>query len=502
PSWRGYRLVGPSLADPRLQNSLILLVVHLCGQVWFRWELSIAQILICWLTCGAIEVAQGMRRDRTIAWPAGALLTGNGIALLLRANGTVHGDWWSLHGWYYFFGISLAALVIKRYVRFQGRHIFNPSNIVLVLGFLALGTRRINPQDFWFGPRSLGLLITLVVLIVGGSAVTARLGLRTMAISFYVTFAASLGVLAATGHAMAARWSFGPAEGMVFWKTIVSSPEVFIFAFFMITDPKTTPTGRVGRAVFGTGIGLTSALLMAPQGTEFAAKVGFLSGLVIWNAAWPLLLHRWFPAPGAADDDLATWLRQLAGRRAGAPRRAPVLRTALLAAAVPVAAAAMVLAGIPARPDPAAADVAARRPTIELPQQDLPPVTQTEAFRTIQATITDDDAHGILVQALEDLEIERRAIRAGDANLASTGAAGARLEDVTTQISGGAAVETLDAKVEVIDAEIDLLRANPKAVPQLVLRTHVREPGTDDAVQATFVLALFGDQYLISAFGT
>ena len=179
-----------------------------------------------------------------------------------------------------------------------------------------------------------------------------------------------------------------------------------------------------------------------------------------------------------------------------------MLRTALLAAAVPVAAAAMVLAGIPARPDPAAADVAARRPTIELPQQDLPPVTQTEAFRTIQATITDDDAHGILVQALEDLEIERRAIRAGDANLASTGAAGARLEDVTTQISGGAAVETLDAKVEVIDAEIDLLRANPKAVPQLVLRTHVREPGTDDAVQATFVLALFGDQYLISAFGT
>ena len=59
-----------------------------------------------------------------------------------------------------------------------------------------------------------------------------------------------------------------------FWWIIMTSPEIFIFLFFMITDPKTVPTGRVARVVFGVAIGVVSSLLMAPWDTEFGVKVG------------------------------------------------------------------------------------------------------------------------------------------------------------------------------------------------------------------------------------
>ena len=48
---------------------------------------------------------------------------------------------------------------------------------------------------------------------------------------------------------MIANWAFAPVCGFDFWRVIVTSPEVLIFLFFMITDPKTVPAGRVGRVV-------------------------------------------------------------------------------------------------------------------------------------------------------------------------------------------------------------------------------------------------------------
>ena len=46
---------------------------------------------------------------------------------------------------------------------------------------------------------------------------------------------------------MIANWAFAPVGGFDFWRVIVTSPEVMIFLFFMITDPKTCrPGGSAG----------------------------------------------------------------------------------------------------------------------------------------------------------------------------------------------------------------------------------------------------------------
>ena len=114
-----------------------------------------------------------------------------------------------------------------------------------------------------------------------GNRSATRRTMSRAAATFWLWFAAGIGVLAASGHCMIARWSFDPVCGFDYWRSIVTSPEIMIFMMFMITDPKTVPTGRVGRAVFGFLVAVLCALLLAPQTSEFWSKVSLLGSLVI-----------------------------------------------------------------------------------------------------------------------------------------------------------------------------------------------------------------------------
>ena len=53
-------------------------------------------------------------------------------------------------------GTAAGALLSKYVIAWRGQHVFNPSNIGLVVCFLALGRARVEPLDFWWGPMSGG----------------------------------------------------------------------------------------------------------------------------------------------------------------------------------------------------------------------------------------------------------------------------------------------------------------------------------------------------------
>ena len=228
-----------------------------------------------------LEVAITFRQQRVIMWPASALLTGNGVAFILRVPGTVHGDWWSMRGWWIFAGTAALALLSKYLIRWRGRHVFNPSNIGLVVCFLLLGPARAEPLDFWWGPMSVWLALALALIVVGGFAILRRLHLLGLAVAFWLVFAAGIALLAASGHAMIARWHLGPITGAELWRVLVFSPEILVFLFFMITDPKTVPEEARPRRAFGAAIGLLAVLLIAPQTTEYATKVAVLGALAL-----------------------------------------------------------------------------------------------------------------------------------------------------------------------------------------------------------------------------
>jgi len=288
-SGRPYPIVLPSARDPRLHLAAVIVSLQILGQTAFDFRLSIAQILIALGTCAVLEIGIVFRQRRMIMWPASALLTGNGVAFVLRVQGTQHGDWWSLRGAWIYAATAAVALLSKYLIRLRGAHVFNPSNIALVLCFLILGSGRVEPLDFWWGPMSALMVLALAIIVGGGLAILSRLHLLTIAIAFWLSFAIGIAAVAASGHGMTARWHLGPVTGFQFWWVLVTSPEILVFLFFMITDPKTSPAGTRARLAYGISIGLLAALLIAPAPTEFWSKVAVLGALTTVCLARPLV---------------------------------------------------------------------------------------------------------------------------------------------------------------------------------------------------------------------
>jgi hypothetical protein len=110
---RRYPVVLPSIRDPRLHLAAVITSLQVLGQNALGFELSIAQILVSLGTCAIIEFTIMFFTRQVLAWPASALLTGNGVAFLLRVNGTEHGQWWSLRGAHIFAATAAVSVLSK-----------------------------------------------------------------------------------------------------------------------------------------------------------------------------------------------------------------------------------------------------------------------------------------------------------------------------------------------------------------------------------------------------
>ncbi|MDP9021137.1 MAG: RnfABCDGE type electron transport complex subunit D [Actinomycetota bacterium] len=330
-------VVLPSRRDPRLHLAVVLLTVQVLGQTVLDFKLSIAQILVSIATAAAIELAVTVRRDGMLVWPASAMLTGNSVALLLRATGTEYGDWWSLNGIGYFIAAVTLAMASKYLIRPAGRHVFNPSNVGLVWVLLVVGPAGVFPQYLWWGPLGLPVGAALVVIVAGAVWVLRQVKMAAMAAAFTATFAVLIGVFAATGRSFWAIWHPVPVTGAFYWVNVVLSPEVLIFVFFMMSDPATAPRTPRGRIWFGVLTAVLAAALVYPQPTEFGVKLAILSSLTVTCAVVPFI-DRAARRRDRGDQALQVPAdpRPAFGRLAAAIRRPAVVAAVIIAVAAPL----------------------------------------------------------------------------------------------------------------------------------------------------------------------
>ena len=442
---RTYPVVLPKLSDPRLHVAAIIITIHVLGQTELRFHVTVPQILASILTCALMEVAITFRRKRAFVWPASAMLTGSGVALILRVPSTPVGDHWSFHAWWVFAAVGAFSLATKYLIRYKGSHVFNPSNVGLVVVFIVFGSTRLEPLDFWWAPLGAGMILAYAVILIGGLLITARLGLLAAAATFWLTLAAGLGILAASGHSMVARWAFAPVTGFDYWRVILFSPEVLIFLFFMITDPKTVPTGRVGRIVFGFLVAVTSTLLMAPQTNEFGTKVALLGGLALVCAARPIL-DRLLPAGDEVN-------RFVTGR-------AVLIRAGRLLRARCRARRRHRRSG--QRPprgnvEPTAADVLGRVPH-EVDPATFPSITVDQDVVDWNHEITGAGAREIVLTLAENLELEAQATRQNDQTIMEAVDHGDRRDEMRARLEADAAngARTVD-RYRIDDVHVTLL---------------------------------------------
>ena len=404
---RTYPLVLPRLSDPRLHVAAIIITIHVLGQTELRFHVTVPQILAAILTCAAIEVAITFHRRRAFVWPASAMLTGSGVALILRVPSTPVGDHWSFHAWWVFAGVAAFSLSTKYLIRYRGSHVFNPSNVGLVIVFIVFGSTRVEPLDFWWAPLGAGMIAAYAVILIGGLLITARLGLLAAAATFWLTLAAGLGVLAASGHSMVARWAFAPGLRL----RLLAGDHVLTRGADLPVLHDHRPEDRaVGRGavaiVFGVLVAVASTLLMAPQTNEFGTKVALLGGLARRLRVPP------DPRPAAPE-------------ARSADDGSPVRRRSRPVGAVPLAAACrfgVALAvvrsaprssppGAPARGnvEPAAADVLGRVPH-EVDPATFPSISVEQDVLDWNHEITGAGAREIVLTLAENLELEAQAL--------------------------------------------------------------------------------------------
>ena len=140
---------------------------------------------------------------------------------------------------------GIVAIAGKFFLRWNGKHLFNPANLAIVAGLLLL------PENIWVSPGQWGSLIWLSFgLVCLAIMVLSKAGRADMSL-FFLGFWAML----LFGRAL---WLGDPLSIPLH---NLQSGALLIFAFFMISDPMTTPNHRVGRMVFALCVAVAAFIM-------------------------------------------------------------------------------------------------------------------------------------------------------------------------------------------------------------------------------------------------
>jgi hypothetical protein len=242
--------------DPRVYQIASLSTLLLYGLLVLHFNISIWQIVITISTAQLMQYASTRYCHLPFFDPKSALISSQSLCLLLRTNDCAVA--------------ALAAVIAigsKFVIRWRDKHIFNPTNMALVV---------ILGSDFgWISPGQWGQVAWFGLLIAClGSLVVTR-AVRTDVTLAFLTF--YVGLLFAC-----ALWLGDPLT-IPFHQ--IESGALLIFSFFMISDPETTPDSRTGRIVFALIVALTVFYIQF----HFFKPNGPLWGLIACSPLVPLL---------------------------------------------------------------------------------------------------------------------------------------------------------------------------------------------------------------------
>jgi len=250
--------------DPRYLVLLFLCSFAVAGQVFLgffqKWDAIAAAVI----AAVVMELAVNRIVNKQWIYPLSSVITGLGISLLL-----------SSHQVWPYVVTSILAISIKYMIRLQGKHLFNPNNVAMVVMLFFLPQYAVSTPKQWTNSYE----IMVFILILGIIAAHAAKRLDTV-MAFIISFSV-LAYVRHIGFGEPILFAFGPLLGASFQ----------LFCFFMITDPKTTPPTRMARVIFASLIALTDAMMRIHEITNSTFYAAFVVTLLI-GVPYRLLRHR------------------------------------------------------------------------------------------------------------------------------------------------------------------------------------------------------------------
>jgi Na+-transporting NADH:ubiquinone oxidoreductase subunit NqrB len=266
--------------DPRLYQIAVLTGLLLFGLTELDFDLTLAQIAVTLGTAvGAQLICARLAHLRGDTGVRSALISGLSLCLLLRTDVV---------------GVAVVAAAVaiggKFALRVGHKHLFNPTNGAIV-GLLALAAAAPSLDlSIWVSPGQWGNT-AFFLLLMGclGTVVVTRAARADVTFAFLASWAGLLFYRA---------WALGDPIAIPLHR--LQNGALLLFAFFMISDPKTTPDSRPGRVLFGA---LVAACAYYVQFKLFHTN-GLLWSLAVCSVLVPLIdwlmpgtRHAWTGTP-------------------------------------------------------------------------------------------------------------------------------------------------------------------------------------------------------------
>jgi len=224
-----------------------------------RMEASAIALMACLLT--QVVCSRLVKIPLDLRSP---LITGLSLSLLLRAE-----EPW-MHG-----VAGVIAISSKFLLRINGKHVFNPAGLAIVVLLL-------SSPGVWISPGQWGASIWLAALLGFFAIMVLRAARRTdIAMYFLLSHAA---LLFARADWLGDPWAIPLHQ--------LQSGALLIFTFFMISDPRTSPDSPLGRFLFAFAVAAVAHYLAF----FIQVRPALYFALIALSPA-TLLIDRVLPAP-------------------------------------------------------------------------------------------------------------------------------------------------------------------------------------------------------------
>ncbi len=257
-------------SDARHYQVLFQLTFLLYGIFALDWDIPIMRLNIVILTCLAVQAVWIHFKTKDWTGLKSALISALSICLMMQANSI-----WTF--------VLAAVLSIggKFFIKWNKKHIFNPTNFGICITVMLTG-------DAWISPGQWGSDAMLLFAVgIAGLVVLLRVKRLDTAFAFLLTF---LGLMFAR-NILYLGW---PID---FFFHQLNAGSLLLFTFFMITDPVQTPVSQKARMIWAVAVGVL-AYYMATK--WWSSSIGsFYSAAPIWALFFlsPLVpvLDKFFP---------------------------------------------------------------------------------------------------------------------------------------------------------------------------------------------------------------
>lgn len=220
---------------------------------------GISNVFAAAATASVIDVLIALARRSKRLFPDGGIVTGVIIGLIL--SGTVH--------WQVAALTAAIAVASKHFLKIGRKPIFNPAAFALLFTLLVFHT-----GQSWWGDLADVPVYVLPLLLFGGYIITAKVNKFPQVLTYLGTYFLLL-TLAASWHLGNAAYTPGDAMRI----PLVNA--ALFLAFFMLTDPPTSPAKYPEQVTFSVLAAVVSVAIYL----VFGGLSYLLIGLLVANAA-------------------------------------------------------------------------------------------------------------------------------------------------------------------------------------------------------------------------